>query len=169
MVLTIVIIVTLLVTNNIQEALAKGRDIERRTEINAMQSKLEEYWHANESYPADLSALLTLGIAPGTLSDPSGNPILVVPASSSSNQPSSSYTQTSTRPAQEYTYAPFNCPKANAEQTEESDTNEEATAEAPVALPEIATGCQSYVLYSWLEKAEADKIPFDAVNQHSAP
>ena len=183
MVLTIVIIVALLVTNNIQEALAKGRDIERRTEINALQSKLEEYWHANESYPTDLADLIALGISPGVLSDPNGNPILIAPANPSSNKPASSYTQTSTRPEQEYTYAPYNCLQATTNPVEEllgTDTDPTA-AESPDELTliesapiteaplETAESCQSYVLYSWLEKAEADKIPFEAINQHNTP
>ena len=184
MVLTIVVIVALLVTNNIQEALAKGRDIERRTEINALQSKLEEYWHANESYPTDLADLIALGISPEALSDPNGNPILIAPVNPSSNKPASSYTRTSTRPEQEYTYAPYNCrPETSANAVEEllgADTDPTA-AESPDELTliesapvtetplETAESCQSYVLYSWLEKAEADKIPFEAINQHNTP
>ena len=108
-VLTVVAIVALLIANNIQEALAKGRDIERRTEINAIRDKLEEYWHANESYPADFTPL---SLAAETLTDPSGGLILISPATASANKPASSYTLTNSQPIQEYTYAPYNCSAA---------------------------------------------------------
>ena len=158
-VLTVVAIVALLVANNIQEALAKGRDIERRSEINAIRDKLEEYWHANESYPADFTPL---NLSADTLTDPGGNLILISPASDSANKPASSYAQTSSRPTQEYTYAPYDCgprPAATGDETAQA-IDEPATA---------SEGCRSYVLYSWLEKAEIGEIPYEVNNQHGSP
>ena len=179
-VLTIVIIVSLLVVNNIQEALAKGRDIERRTELNAIQDSLEEHWHANESYPMDLSAL---GLEPAVLTDPSGNAVFIAAASASANKPASSYAQASSQPEQEYTYAPYECGPANAPEgqtesdeaaqpaeeggNEEADEAEvtEATAEADGQAPlEV---CRKYVIYSWLEKVEIERIPYEVNNQHN--
>ena len=187
MVLTVVIIVALLVANNIQEALAKGRDIERRTELNAIQDKLEEHWHANESYPMDLTAL---GLAPEALTDPSGNLILVAAASASENKPASSYAQSSSRPEQEYTYAPYQCGPANSQQqaAETGDNaeageagNESQLAEANAAEETGADNaaaedgqaalevCRKYVIYSWLEKVEVERIPYEVNNQHNTP
>ena len=171
-VLTIVAIVALLVANNIQEALAKGRDIERRSEINAIRDKLEEYWHANESYPADFTPL---NITPDTLTDPSGNLILISPASDSANKPASSYAETSSQPSQEYTYAPYDCVSAadtggeeEAGDTDETPTNETEAIAAEAAETAAPGGCRSYVLYSWLEKAEIGEIPYEVNNQHSS-
>ena len=50
-VLVIVAIVALLVVNNLQSATAESRDIERRTDINGLQTALESHWHTNESLP----------------------------------------------------------------------------------------------------------------------
>ena len=178
-VLTVIAIIALLVTNNIQEALAKGRDIERRSEINAIRDKLEEHWHANESYPADFTPL---SLPAETLTDPSGNLILISPATASANKPASSYIQTSSRPTQEYTYVPYNCGSAanapgNIDAGEEpggvdeTDTQAGETSNLVIGANEAEatlSECRNYVLYSWLEKAEVSEIPYEVNNQHTS-
>ena len=170
-VLTVVAIIALLVANNIQEALAKGRDIERRSEINAIRDKLEEHWHDDESYPADFTPL---NLSAETLTDPGGNLILISPATASANKPTSSYAQTNSRPAQEYTYIPYNCGSATdetGEETDEADAQTDETGDSVVGANETAptlSECRNYVLYSWLEKAEIGEIPYEVNNQHTS-
>lgn len=159
-VLTVVIIIALLVSNNIQESVAKGRDLERRTDIDTIQDELEKFWHANEYYPADLTSL---GLSADALADPSGNLILVIDASDSINKPSNSYTQE--QPEQEYTYAAYAC----GESAEEGVLSEETPTETgeEEETPSVKT-CQKYVLYSWLENAEFASIPYEKNNFHDA-
>lgn len=168
-VLTIVAIVALLVTNNISESVAEARDIERRTDISNIQNALEEYWHTNESYPVDLT---TLNIETIFLTDPNNNIVLITPPTDSSNKPSSSYTVA--QPDQEYTYAPYQCSEANEENIEidpeESVENSEEDEDSPANELETGVqleGCQKYVLYSWLEKAEISAIPYEKTNLHN--
>ena len=174
-VLTIVIIVALLVANNISEAVAKGRDIERRSDIDAIQDALEQYWHSEEHYPTDLTAL---GLNIDVLTDPSGNSILIATATDSDNQPATSYTA-GARPEQEYTYAPYQCGSETdttevieeTGATETSNGNEAGTEETETAADEVAPltadACQKYVLYSWLEKAETTDVPYRKSNFHN--
>ncbi len=170
-VLTIVLVVAFLVANNIQGSVAKGRDIERRTDINAIQDALEAYWHTYEHYPSDLLAVLNIEIDIST--DPTGNIILISPPSSSANKPASSYN--ATQPEQEYTYVPYQC----SDLTAADETNEEE-AEAPAGAPaeeaaEVGQveasatnqACQKYVLYSWLEKTDIDNFPYEKSNFHN--
>ncbi len=166
-VLTIVLIIALLVVNNLQDSVAKGRDIERRTDINATQEALEGYWHSYEHYPADLT---TLGIDGEILIDPSANAILISPATRSQNKPVSGYAEA--QPEQEYTYAPYQCGNPTESQaaekvdaTGEAVTDEEAVNEAEQAAAAAPSTCQKYVLYSWLEKAEI--IPYEKSNFHN--
>ena len=160
-----------MVVNNIQESLARGRDIERRTDINEIQDRLEEHWHANESYPADL---ISLNLQEALLTDPNGNLILVASVSDSGNRPGSSYGVE--QPDQEYTYAPFDCGsevetgtvETESEETGEAEaeeTGEEETAEETNAGAEVS--CRQYVLYSWLEKANELEIPYTKNNLHN--
>ena len=161
-VLTIVLIIALLVVNNLQDSVAKGRDIERRTDINAIQKALEEYWHSYEHYPA---VLITLGIDDEILIDPSTNAILISPATQSQNKPVSGYTEV--QPEQEYSYAPYQCDNPTESETaEEVDATEETVA-GEVEQTEAAapSACRKYVLYSWLEKAEV--IPYEKSNFHN--
>ena len=160
-VLTVVLIVAVLVANNIQESAAKGRDIERRVDIDTIQDALEEYWHANEHYPASLAVL---GIDEGTLTDPTGNLILTAPASESANKPASGYAQA--QPDQEYTYAPYQCASQAAE-NEEPTEGETTETDAEATAGTLTQVCQKYVLYSWLEKAETSNIPYEQNNFHS--
>ena len=167
-VLTIVIIVALLVANNIQESVSRGRDIERRSDINALQDALEEYWHANEHYPTNLAALS--GANPDILADPSGNVILAAEPVQSANKPSSSY-NSAEQPEQEYTYAPYQCGSGQ-EQVEpaaaaETDETEAAAGEETAGIAAPLQACQKYVLYSWLEKAELADIPYEKSNLHN--
>ena len=104
MILVIVVIVVILVTNNIQEANLKARDIERRTDINAIHDGLEDYWHVYEHYPTDV---FILGLDGQAITDPSGNIIFSNVPEVSPNKPVNSYT--TDRPEQEYTYAPYDC------------------------------------------------------------
>lgn len=157
-VLTIVLVVAFLVANNIQGSVAKGRDIERRTDINAIQDALEAYWHTYEHYPSDL-AVLNIEIDIST--DPTGNIILFSPPSSSANKPASSYN--ATQPEQEYTYAPYQC----SDLTAADETNEEEAEVGQVEASVANEACQKYVLYSWLEKTDIDNFPYEKSNFHN--
>ena len=165
-VLTIAIIVAILVANNIQESIARGRDIERQIDINAIQTKLEEYWHSNEHYPAEL---IGLSINGAFLTDPSGNFILVRPESSN-NKPDSGYSVS--MPEQEYIYAPYECGPIEATETaeetgEETTVADEETTATETPPADLLQICQKYVLYSWLEKAEISDIPYQKNNLHN--
>ncbi|MYB40545.1 type II secretion system protein [Candidatus Saccharibacteria bacterium] len=168
-VLTIVIIVALLVANNVQESVARGRDIERRSDINAIQDALEEYWHSQEHYPTDLAALG--GINSDILTDPNGNLILISAPAESDNKPSSSYTSAE-QPEQEYTYAPYQC-GGETETSDAAEDNElvgqeiEGLGEIESVSVEGVQVCQKYVLYSWLEKAELGDVPYQRNNLHN--
>lgn len=162
-VLTILAIIALLVTNNIQESIAKGRDIERQTDIGNIQNALEEYWHTHESYPTDLTSL-NINII--SLTDPNDNTILITPSTDSSNKPTSSYTVA--KPEQEYTYTPYQCSLAAApEDEEDAPEDEEDEEDAPEATLAESESCQKYVLYSWLEKAGVNEIPYEKTNLHN--
>ena len=170
-VLTIVTIVALLVANNINEAIAQARDVERRNDLDNIQRALESYWHENEAYPQDINAL---SIAAEFLTDPSGTPIDVVPASNSINKPASSYkaskpqveepatdddspeATSQLKPAAEYTYATYDC-RSEDSQTIDDEGNEKTVTELK---------CYKYVLYSWLEKVEDEEIPYELNNLH---
>ena len=187
-VLTIVTIVALLVANNIEEAISKARNVERRNDIDNIQRALESYWHEHESYPEDLNSL---DISFESLTDPSGGYISVIPASSSNNKPDSGYKTSkpvaeeaseeaeteseeaeSPKPAAEYTYAAYDCRPPTVENDEESEQNEESEEDASVGAttaPEVEEGlkCHKYVLYSWLEKADEEEIPYELENLHT--
>ena len=170
-VLTIIAIVSILVVNNIQESLARGRDIERRTDINEIQDRLEEYWHANESYPTDL---ISLNLQEALLTDPNGNLILAAAGSDSSNRPGSSYGVE--QPDQEYTYAPYDCGSEIETETVETESEETGEAEPEETtedeaveeiVDEAQVSCRQYALYSWLEKANELEIPYSKNNLHN--
>ena len=160
--LTVVGVVALLVAGNIQEAVAKGRDIERRNDIDALQISLETYWHAHEHYPADLLQLTP--IDEDLLTDPNGEKAKILPASKADNKPASEY-QTS-KPEQEYTYAAYGCSDNQQSPATDADSSEQAT-------PATASGssqqtCKHYVLYSWLETVAEEQNPYERNNLHDS-
>lgn len=189
-VLTIAAVVTILVASNIQAAVAKGRDIERRTDLNDLQRALEEYWHTNEAYPSDLNGL-NLGPVPDsstldgandlqslisqTLIDPNNQPILILPATDSANKPASSYQ--AAKPDQEYTYAPYDCDLSGIAPSSQTETDAGTTDESQTdgsqdetEAPAVAVGpsdCKRYVIYSWLETANEAEIPYELNNLHN--
>ncbi|MCY3804338.1 MAG: hypothetical protein OXF85_00455 [Candidatus Saccharibacteria bacterium] len=159
MVLVIVIIVAVLVTNNIQQANAKARDLERRSDINAIHDALEDYWHLNEAYPGDLNGV---SIDEANTLDPSGNSIIANPAEASTHKPVSSYAVD--QPQNEYTYAPYNCEISQIDHVAD-DQQETEIEEDPIDI--IVDGCQQYVLYSWLEVAEENATTYERTNSHN--
>ena len=185
-VLTIITIAALLVANNIEEAVGKARDIERRNDINEIQRALETYWHEHEAYPEDLNSL---DISFEYITDPSGNLIQTVPASQSANKPDSGYEtsrpepsedeedeadeEENLKPSTEYTYAAYDCRMTSSGESEEAES-EEADEEDESEEAEEATNdsdgerkCHKYVLYSWLEKAAKEEIPYERENLHN--
>ena len=165
-VLVIVAIVALLVVNNLQSATAESRDIERRTDINGLQTALESHWHTNESYPTDLNSLQ---VNFELLTDPNGNNIKIGEATDSENKPAAGYTLA--RPDQEYAYFPYLCGTVEEEvadeEAEEATDEEEADEEATEAEADTPETCQKYVLYSWLERATIDELPYEKNNLHN--
>jgi type II secretory pathway pseudopilin PulG len=62
-----------LVLNNFQSAQAKARDTQRITRVNAIHSKLEEFYNEANGYPADASIATNFpGIDINTVKDPEG-------------------------------------------------------------------------------------------------
>ncbi len=69
-VIAIIGILATLVLTNFQGAQAKGRDTTRKSDINSVYQKLEEYYNENGSYPnADLTDAILPGIDEGALQD----------------------------------------------------------------------------------------------------
>jgi type II secretion system protein G len=59
-VIVVIGILALLVIPNLTSAPKKARDVDRKTDLGAIQKGLEEYYLANSAYPAALSTLTTL-------------------------------------------------------------------------------------------------------------
>ena len=105
-----------------EDAQAKARDTHRRTDINNMHAKLEEYYNENNFYPDSFTTADLPGIDQLALKDPDGNLIaqLAVAGVEASGSP---YGESKPSAAQ-YTYTPYDC----------------------------ADGlCQKYAIHSWLE------------------
>jgi prepilin-type N-terminal cleavage/methylation domain-containing protein len=72
-VIAIIAILAGLVLNNFQGAQAKARDTQRVTRINAIHSKLEEFYNEGNGYPASASATANFpGIDAKAVTDPRG-------------------------------------------------------------------------------------------------
>ena len=72
-VIAIIGILATLVLTNFQGAQARGRDTVRRSDINSLYQKLEEYYNENNGYPdGSLSAATFPGVDEGALTDEDG-------------------------------------------------------------------------------------------------
>lgn len=72
-VIAIIGILAGLVLNNFQGAQAKARDVQRKTRMNSIYSKLEEYYNNNGGYPDGLLSTTVLpGMDAAALTDPNG-------------------------------------------------------------------------------------------------
>lgn len=128
-VIAIIGILAGLVLNNFQGAQAKARDTQRRTDINNVHAKLEEFYNDNGGYPnEDLTATLLAGVDAEALNDVDGTAIV------------ESYTTSTTAPTlspantNEYAYGGYGC--------------ESATST-------VGDFCTKYVLKTFLEKDTA--------------
>ena len=69
-VIAIIAILALLVLNNFQGAQAKARDTQRRTDINNVHGKLEEFYNEKGGYPNEnLTTTLLAGMDSGSITD----------------------------------------------------------------------------------------------------
>jgi len=138
-VIAIIGILAGLVLNNFQGAQAKARDTQRRTDINNIHAKLEEFYNENGNYPATFDATTLPGIDTGSLSDPDENTI-ARSAVTATTKPATSYT--ATKPVapspEQYTYAGYSCSGTTATDT-----------------------CAKYVMYGWLEKVTGTYAPYE--------
>ncbi len=76
-VIAIIGILATLVLTNFQGAQAKGRDTTRKSDINSIYQKLEEYYNENGSYPNEnLTDTVLPGIDTGALEDADNNGIV---------------------------------------------------------------------------------------------
>lgn len=81
-VIAIIAILAGLVLNNFQGAQAKARDTQRVTRVNAIHSKLEEYFNEANSYPSALALTNFPGIDAKATTDPRGGIAQVHPLAS---------------------------------------------------------------------------------------
>jgi prepilin-type N-terminal cleavage/methylation domain-containing protein len=129
-VIAIIGILAGLVLNNFQGAQAKSRDVQRKTRINSIYSKLEEYYNNNGGYPdGTLSTTVLPGIDAAALTDASGGAIQYdfVTAASATTHTVAKGSGT------EFNYAAYSCTNAGAQAT-------------------VGATCQKYVLRSYMEK-----------------
>ncbi|MCA9347291.1 prepilin-type N-terminal cleavage/methylation domain-containing protein [Candidatus Saccharibacteria bacterium] len=76
-VIAIIAILAGLVLNNFQGAQAKARDTQRVTRINAIHSKLEEFYNEANGYPADAANTANFpGIDQNAVKDPRGGDLV---------------------------------------------------------------------------------------------
>ncbi|MEM6997958.1 MAG: type II secretion system protein [Patescibacteria group bacterium] len=135
-VIAIIGILAGLVLNNFQGAQAKARDTQRRTDINNMHAKLEEYYNDNGSYPTTYDVTVLAGIDAGALADPDDNTVSMSGVTATA-KPSTSYVAAKPTGAQ-YTYAGYDCTGTGATDT-----------------------CNKYVIYGWLENVSGTYAPYE--------
>lgn len=141
-VIAIIAILALLVLNNFQGAQAKARDTQRRTDVNNVHAKLEEFYNENGGYPNEnLSITILPGMDAGSLQDADG-------AAMGYDFSTGAATANSTENAgNEYQYAGYNC-----------------TAATSTALPAV---CAKYTLRTFIEKPSASQpnpFPKESLN-----
>jgi len=101
-VIAIIGILATLVLTNFQGAQAKSRDVTRKSDINSLYQKLEEFYNENGGYPdGALSLAILPGLDAGALTDADDNAI-VSTFTASATKPT--LTQTNTN---EYAYAAY--------------------------------------------------------------
>lgn len=129
-VIAIIGILAGLVLNNFQGAQAKARDVQRKTRINSIYGKLEEYYNNNGGYPdGALSTTLLPGMDAAALTDTNG----AAPTYSFATAATTPTAPTPTSTNQMF-YQAYGC------------TN--ATAQSPVG-----SSCTKYVLTVFQEKS----------------
>lgn len=134
-VIAIIAILALLVLNNFQGAQAKARDSQRRTDINNIHGKLEEYYNEKGGYPNEaltIASITTLlpGMDEGSIQDADN----VVITSSFSTGAAASTTNPGN--SGEYRYDAYDCTSATT---------------AP-STPTVPTSCSKYELKAFVEK-----------------
>lgn len=141
-VIAIIGILAGLVLNNFQGAQAKSRDVQRKTRVNSIYSKLEEYYNNNGGYPdGTLSTTLLPGIDAAALTDASGGAIQYSFATAATT-PNPTVSKGS---GTEFAYAGYSC------------TN--AAAQSPVG-----STCQKYLMKTYLEKDATNKYEKTSLN-----
>jgi len=146
-VIAIIGILAGLVLNNFQGAQAKARDVQRRTRVNSIHSKLEEYYNNNGGYPDGvLSTTVLPGIDAGALVDAGNCAIGYTWATTATTPNPSVYKSASPCVANvEFAYAGYSC------------TN--ASAQSPVTA-----SCQKYLLRTYLEKDPSNQYDKNSLN-----
>ncbi len=87
-------------------ASTSARDTVRRTDINALHAKLEEYYNENDGYPSTFTATTFPGIDNAVLIDAAGKTIVI--AKATANESAALAVAPPTTIAN-YLYVPFNC------------------------------------------------------------
>ncbi len=130
-VIAIIGILAGLVLNNFQGAQAKARDVQRKTKINSIYGKLEEYYNTNGGYPdGALSTTVLPGIDTAALTDSNGAAITYTGGFITS---ATAPTPTVTSAAQ-FNYQAYSCTTAGAQAT-------------------VGATCLKYVVSTYQEKA----------------
>lgn len=130
-VIAIIGILATLVLTNFQGAQAKGRDTTRKSDINSLYQKLEEYYNENGGYPdGALSTALFPGIDAGALTDADNVAITYTGGFITST---TAPTPAPTNTGGEYVYAAYGCTTAGAQST-------------------VGATCTKYTLASYLER-----------------
>jgi prepilin-type N-terminal cleavage/methylation domain-containing protein len=119
-VIAIIAILAGLVLNNFQGAQAKARDTQRITRINALHSKLEEFYNEANGYPAPTGTPLRLatsnfpGVDPNSVKDPRGGDMAGVLVADAAAMASEAVPVTGTGNEFKYVTYPATCTMAYA-------------------------------------------------------
>ena len=134
-VIAIIGILAGLVLTNFQGAQAKARDAQRKTRLNSVYGKLEEFYNNNNGYPDGvLSQTVLPGIdAAALLSNDSATTAIVQSYQISATAPT---VTTSSATGAQYAYAAYGCTAA-------------------VAQSPVGATCTKYILQTYLEKDAA--------------
>ncbi len=126
-VIAIIAILATIVLVTYNGAQAKARDSKRVSDINSIQTKLEEYYNENGSYPAAVNTTDIKGLDAGALKDPRGNAL-------SNTGPSADAAAATTAAAVDAT------------------THNYAYSAYPATCTTAANDCTGFVLKSYIEK-----------------
>ena len=141
-VIAIIGILAGLVLNNFQGAQAKARDVQRKTRMNSIYSKLEEYYNNNGGYPDGvLSTTVLPGMDANALLDASGGSIQYSWATTAT-VPNPTVSKGS---GTEFAYGAYSCTAA--------------AAQSPVGAT-----CQKYLIRTYLEKDPTNKYDKNSLN-----